>query len=131
MDEQQADYIKTHTGATHIIKIAQSIVARDIALIPVVFNLTTLKVVEDHPFKKVTVLKGGGFTLLNFGSMNNILSTMMRVILPNSFALGPSLNYMRNHRLLSEDIDVEIISGNTELWPSIVFDFNNIYPLRL
>ncbi len=128
INKSQADYIQEHSNATHLVKIAQTIVAGDLALMPVVFNLKTLEVDTAPPFHKVTVLKEGALSLLNYGSMNNILSNIMRLMLPNSLAIGPGLNYLRNHRILADEIDVEIIDGNTQLWPSILIDLNKIHP---
>ncbi len=128
ISKSQANYIVEHSNATHLVKIAETIVAGDLALMPVVFNLKTLKVDTDPPFHKVTVLKEGATSLLNYGSMNNLLSNMMRLMLPNSLAIGPGINYLINHRILADEIDVEIINGNTKLWPSILIDLNKIFP---
>ena len=124
----QAEYILNRTSATHIIKIAHTIVAGDLVLMPVVLDLKTMKVDTESPFKRVTILEEGALSLLNYGSLNNILSNLMRLMLPNSIAIGPALKYMRNHRLLRDEIDVEVVDGNTQLWPSVLIDLNKIYP---
>ena len=86
------NYIRENTGATHLIKLVQSVAANDIAIIPVVVDLSTRKQVFDYPFKEVTFLKGDASGLLDLSSLNAVISTLMTWILPNSSKITPVMD---------------------------------------
>ena len=88
LTNNQVNYIKQNTGATHLVKLVQSVAANDIALIPVIIDLSNKQQIFDYPFKQVTFFEGKASGLLDLNSLNAILSTLMTWILPNSFTLG-------------------------------------------
>ena len=101
LTSNQVEYIRNNTGATHLIKIAQSTAGGDIALIPVVIDLSTRKKIYDFPFNKVSFVRDSARNLLNLDSFSALLSILMTWILPNSFTLGIGYSYFPN--LIEED----------------------------
>ena len=124
----QVDYIRKNTGATHLVKLVQSIAANDIALIPVIINLKTRLQVYDYPFKQVTFFEGEASGLLDLNSLNAVISTLMTWILPNSFTLGVGYSLFPN--TINEEVNMgqQMIKTAESGQASFTLYIESIYP---
>lgn len=128
LTKNQVDYIKKNTGANRIIKLVQSVAADDIALIPVIIDLTTQKQVFDSPFENVTFLRDEAGSLLDLSSFNAVISLLMTWILPNSFTLGVGYSYFPN--TIDEDTTLgqEYLNEGESGRANLALYIESIYP---
>ena len=128
LSDNQTEYIIKNTGATHLIKLVQSVAGDDIALIPVVIDLSTKKQFFDYPFKEVTLIKGEANGLLDLNSLNAIISTLMTWILPNSFTLGVGYSYFPNNVGEDTTLGQELVDEEGSGRANLSLYVESIYP---